>query len=254
MTTAPGRGSSRSTTSSTVTIDRDDASTVSFCTPVMPQSWTLPSRSACCAWMMPTSGRCAGTAASSSPVNGHVIVATRVRRGQISAAVTAQNAERQVRRGRRIRGRHARVRVLLELELPRPVVLDRVPQAVQRADARVAAPREDELAGAGGSDQLVVDHVRRHPHKRQVAPLLPDKLVPRRVRNQAREALESDGVPISHEFRDGLRQGDDLSQRCCPSRWFPVRSRSAWPLGLTVAQTSYTRDRLCSPLATSGER
>ena len=38
----PGRGSSSSTISSTVTIERADARTVSFCTPRIPQSWTLP--------------------------------------------------------------------------------------------------------------------------------------------------------------------------------------------------------------------
>ena len=42
----------------------------------------------------------------------------------------------------------------------RPVVLDRVAEAVQRADARVPAPREDELARAARADQLVVDRRR----------------------------------------------------------------------------------------------
>ena len=115
-TTPPGRGSSSSTISSTVTIERADASTVSFCTPMIPQSWTLPRRSACCAWTIPTSGRCAGTAASSSPVNGHAIGATRVRAGRSPPRVAAQHAERQVRGAGRVRGRHPGVRVLLELE------------------------------------------------------------------------------------------------------------------------------------------
>ena len=70
-TTALGlvRGSA-STTSSTVTSERLAASTASFCTPTMPSSSTLPSRSAFCACTIATSGRCAGTAASRSPVNG----------------------------------------------------------------------------------------------------------------------------------------------------------------------------------------
>ena len=72
-TTAPGRGSSSGTISSTVTIDRAEASTTSFWTPVIPQSWTLPRSSACCAWTIPTSGRIAGTAESLSPVNGQSI-------------------------------------------------------------------------------------------------------------------------------------------------------------------------------------
>ena len=49
---------------------RRAASTASFCTPTMPSISTLPSRSAFCAWTMVTSGRSAGTHASSSPVNG----------------------------------------------------------------------------------------------------------------------------------------------------------------------------------------
>ena len=72
MTTPPGRSSSSGTISSTVTIARCEASTASFCTPVMPHICTFPASSACWAWMMPTSGRSASTAASSSPVKGHV--------------------------------------------------------------------------------------------------------------------------------------------------------------------------------------
>ena len=69
-TTAPGRGASSSTISSTVTSARRAASTASFCTPVMPHICTLPRGRRCWAWTMVTSGLSAGTAASSSPVNG----------------------------------------------------------------------------------------------------------------------------------------------------------------------------------------
>ena len=72
----PGRSSSSSTIRSTVTSERCDASTASFCTPGIPHSCTLPSRSASWAWTIATSGRSAGTATSRSPVNGHVIGAT----------------------------------------------------------------------------------------------------------------------------------------------------------------------------------
>jgi hypothetical protein len=130
-------------------------------------------------------------------VNGQSIFATRVCPGR-------SHAERQIRRARRVRRRHAGVRVLLELERLRPSVLDGVAKAVQRADAGIAAPREHELARAAHPDQLVVDHVRRHPHERQVPPALPDQLVPRRVRDQVREALERDDVAVVHELRDRL--------------------------------------------------
>ena len=66
------RGPKSSTISSTVTSDRLAASTTCFCIPTIPSSSTLPARSALSAWMMATSGLSAGTAASSSPVNGQV--------------------------------------------------------------------------------------------------------------------------------------------------------------------------------------
>ena len=56
-----------------MTTDRRAASTASFCTPVMPQNWTFPARSARCAWITATSGVSAATAVSRSPVNGQVI-------------------------------------------------------------------------------------------------------------------------------------------------------------------------------------
>src|SRR5436189_1638730 len=40
------------------------SSTASFCTPVIPQSWMFPARSACWAWMTATSGVSAATAVS----------------------------------------------------------------------------------------------------------------------------------------------------------------------------------------------
>ncbi len=53
-------------------MQRFAARAASFCTPRMPQSSTLPLRSAFCAWITLTSGRTEGTAASTSPVNGQV--------------------------------------------------------------------------------------------------------------------------------------------------------------------------------------
>ena len=121
-----------STISSTVISDRFAASTASFCTPRMPHICTLPVRSARCAWMIVTSGASAGTAVSTSPVNGHVIGADRVRvRRQIGADVAAQDRERESARAGRVAVGHAGVAVLLELERQRPGVLDRVAEAMQ---------------------------------------------------------------------------------------------------------------------------
>ena len=129
--------------------------------------------------------------------------------GQVAAPVAAEHAERQVRRAGCVRRRHAGMRVLLELERRRPAVLDRVAEPVQRADAGIAAPGEDELPRAAHPDQLVVDDVGRHPDQRQVAPFLPDQLVPRGVRNQVREALERDGVAVVDELGDRIGELDD---------------------------------------------
>ena len=93
---------------------------------------------------------------------------------------------------------HRGVAVFLERERPRPAVLDRVAQPVQRPDAGVAAPREDERRGAAGADQLIVDQVRGHAHEREVAAALADDLVPGRERDQVREALHRDDVAVVH--------------------------------------------------------
>ena len=105
------------------------------------------------------------------------------------------------------------MRVLLELERLGPPVFDGIAHAVQRTDAGIAAPGEDQFARATHPDQLVVDHVRRHANQRQVAPVLPDQLVPGGVRDQMREALERDGVAVADELLDGSSQREQLGQR-----------------------------------------
>ena len=64
---------------------------------------------------------------------------------QVDALVAAEHREGQVGGARLVGVGHRGVAVLLELERLRPAVLDRVAQAVQRADAGIAAPGEDEL-------------------------------------------------------------------------------------------------------------
>ena len=129
--------------------------------------------------------------------------------GEVTAPVAAQHAEGEVCGAGRPGGGEAGVGVLLELERDRPVVLDRIPEPVQRPDPGVPAPGEDELAGGAHPDQLVVDQVRRHPDQRQVAPSLPDQLVPRGLGNEVREPFEGDGIPVANELGDRLVQGYD---------------------------------------------
>ncbi len=148
MTTPPGRGSSSSTIRSTVTSERcarqhrlllhaGDPPELHVARRGRPPGRGRSRRR----------GRSAGTAASCSPVNGHVDrPRPAVCADQVGADVAAHDRERQPRGAGRVAVGHPGVRVLLDLQRPRPAVLDRVAEAVQRADARVAAVGEDELA------------------------------------------------------------------------------------------------------------
>src|SRR5690242_351736 len=100
--------------------------------------------------------------------------------------------------------------MLDELERLRPAVLDRVAKAVQRADARIAAPGEGQRASAAGADQLVVDDVRRQTQQMQVAAALPDDLVAGRVRDEMRESLTGDGIAVVDQLGNRLREPDDV--------------------------------------------
>jgi hypothetical protein len=124
-----------------VTITRFDASTTSFWTPMMPSTSTLPARSAFCACTIPTSGLSAGTAASVSPVNGHSMkLMFGLTFEQVRSAIPAEERGRHAGRAGGVGMCHGRVAVLLDLERPRPLLLDRVAQPVQRPDARDCRP------------------------------------------------------------------------------------------------------------------
>ncbi len=89
---------------------------------------------------------------------------------QVGLEVAPQREERQVHGARRVAPDHPEVAVLLDLErLVGDLALDPPPDRAEPADARVAEPREDELAGDAGRDHLVVDEVRRQPGEGQVA-------------------------------------------------------------------------------------
>ena len=121
----------------------------------------------------------------------------RVHLRQVGADVAAEHRARQARRARLIGVGHGGVGMLLDLERLRPAILDRVAQAVQRADAGIAAPGEDELVDAAHADELVVDQVRRHADQRQVLAALADDLVAGGVRDQVGEPLHRHGVAIA---------------------------------------------------------
>src|SRR5690348_2492344 len=71
---------------------------------------------------------------------------------QIGTEVAAQNPEWKIGRARRVRRRHAGVAVFFDFEPLRPSTFDRVAQAMQRADARIASPREHQPARGSHPD------------------------------------------------------------------------------------------------------
>ncbi|MNX87170.1 hypothetical protein D3C86_1190840 [compost metagenome] len=92
-----------------------------------------------------------------------------------------------------------------------PLLLDRVTQTMQRTDARVTAPGENQLAGTTGTDQLVVDQVRGHPHQGQVFLALANDFVTRRRRDQVSEAFERNGIAVVYELLHRVVQRKNFS-------------------------------------------
>jgi hypothetical protein len=92
--------------------------------------------------------------------------------------------------------------MLFDFQRPRPSMLDRVAQPMQRADTGIAAPGEDQLVRASHPDELIVDKVGGHPHQGQIAPALADDLVAGGRGNQMSESLQRDDVAVVHEFAD----------------------------------------------------
>ena len=131
-------------------------------------------------------------------------------RGQLGAAIAAEHGERQARGAGLIGVGHGGVAVLLDLERPRPALLVGVAEAVQRADAGIAAPGEHHLLRRAHADQLIVDQVGRHAHQGQVLAALADGLVAGGVGDEVREALEGGGVAVADDLLDGFGKRQEL--------------------------------------------
>ena len=97
--------------------------------------------------------------------------------------------------------------MLLVGERIRPGILDGVAQAVQRADAGIAGPREHQLFGAAHPDQLIVDDVRRHADQRQVLAALANDLMAGGGRNEVGETLHRHNIAVAD------RRGDRVGKR-----------------------------------------
>ncbi|MCY1355382.1 hypothetical protein D9M69_418020 [compost metagenome] len=130
---------------------------------------------------------------------------------QVGALVAAQHRERQVGSPGHVGVGQRRMAVLGDLQGVRPALLHRVAQAVQRADAGVAAPGEDQLLRAAGADQQVVDQVGGHAHQGQVFLALADQLVGSGGRDQVGETFEGNGVAIVDEALDGFAESQEFS-------------------------------------------
>jgi hypothetical protein len=75
---------------------------------------------------------------------------------------------------------------------------------VQRPDPGIPAPGKDQLARASRPDELVVDHVRRHPDQGQITTPLPDDFVPGREGDEVREALHRHRVAVAYGRSHGV--------------------------------------------------
>ena len=130
---------------------------------------------------------------------------------EFRSAVAAEYREWQPCRRSIVSVRHRGVRMLDDLDLVRPAVLVGVPETVQRADARIAAPGKRHALGAAHADQLVVNQIRRHADQREAFAFLADDFMPRRKGNEMREAFHGNRVAILHVRFDRLREREKFS-------------------------------------------
>jgi len=142
--------------------------------------------------------------------------------------VDVHHRERQVGRARRVTVGHPGVTVFLDLDRPRPAVLDRVAEAVQRPDPRVAAIGEHQPPRHAHPDELVKQQIRRHPDQLELGAPLAQQLVAGGERDQVRETLERDAVPIVDELGDRLTQRHDLSHISQCSRSVRIITLRTW--------------------------
>ena len=172
---------------------------------------TLPLRSACWAWITATSGQMAGDAASPLARERALDeLDERVVRRQVRADVAADHRERQPARARDIGVGEVGVAPLLDLERPGPALLHRIAEAVQRAHARIAAPGEHQSLDAAHADELVVDQVRRHPHRREVLEARADHGVAGGMGDQVGEPLHGNGIAVMDQRRHRVGEREDF--------------------------------------------
>jgi len=83
---------------------------------------------------------------------------------------------------------------------------------MQRADAGIAAPGENQLRCAARAYELIVNQIRRHPDQRQIAPPCRMIFVPGGKRNEVCEAFQSYHIAVANHFLDRLFEWKNMRQ------------------------------------------
>jgi hypothetical protein len=92
--------------------------------------------------------------------------------------------------------------VFIDLEWTGPVVLDGIPQPVERSDTGIPTPREHQLRRAAHADHLVEQHIRRQANQREITPTLADDLVAGGERNEVGEPFHGHAVAVMDQGLD----------------------------------------------------
>ena len=98
---------------------------------------------------------------------------------------------------------HAEVGVFLPLQA---ALFHPLAQPLERADARVAGVRKDDLAGAARGNHLVINQVGRGARQDEVFYLLADNFVPGGKGDEVRKAGSIHQVPRVHVLANGIAQ------------------------------------------------
>ena len=215
------RISSVSMISSAETMTFFDASADSSCAMPVPKTRAFPYWSACCTWMIATSGFSAGTSVIGWPVNGSSTSFA----PEYSKPSVPPN-ERTGRNGRPIAPacRRSVMTMLLYSYTAHPAIADGVVD--RRARPEEAAVH---LRYAPGADEQPDVHVRELAAQPEVLLLLPDHLADQR-RGAALEvvAVVDEVVAVGHESRDRLATRTSAAARA-PAACDRARTRGSRP-------------------------
>ncbi len=100
--------------------------------------------------------------------------------------------------------------VLFNGQRPGDVLLHRTSDAVQATDAGIAQIAEDQLRRDSCGNHLVVDQIRGHATKHEIALVLADNFVGGREANERGEALDGERAAVCHVVGDCLVHGYDF--------------------------------------------